>query len=406
MKMPWNSPEKPAKTGEPNLKMEAAPSAAEVKAPSRRRLYVWAESPEQRHKIDGMFSHERWAMMPTSHTGPELVKLLRTGNPAGIVFHYDKGLQTVLDDLRLLETGCPEVVRLVVCPETCQDTFRDWKGIPPTVLTEGATQDENEDKLARAITLNQWLTQPIIRGVLPRLQTIPTLPAAHQRIVEALRDPNFSAEGIARLMSQDIALTTNLFKAVNSASFALSQPIQSAQDAITYLGVQRLQALVMSAWAFKFIDEKTCQGSDPQKEWEHAMAVANAAQDLARALWAPAALREAAFTAGMLHDLGKLLLAANAPDAYSLILADARESGKPLWQVEKEDMGFSHAEIGGCMLGIWGVAVPVMEAVAWHHQPSLSSNQQLSPLTLVHVANCKVRGIEPDATQSRLAMAP
>ena len=103
--------------------------------------------------------------------------------------------------------------------------------------------------------------------------------------------------------------------------------------------------------------------------------------------------------------MGKLLLAANAPDAYSMILADARECDKPLWQVEKEDLGFSHAEIGACMLGIWGTALPIVEAVAWHHQPSLAANQQLSALTLVHLANCKARGIEPDPIQGALGKA-
>jgi putative nucleotidyltransferase with HDIG domain len=402
MKMPWNSPEKPPKGGEPKPPPAPEPHPAEVKAPARRRLYVWAESPEQRQQIEGMLSRERWAMLPMSHAGQELLKMVRGNKPAAIIFHYSEGMQTVLDSLRLLETECPECPRLVVCAETCLEAFRSWKGLPPTLLKGGMSQETNDEKLARAITLNHWLMQPGIREVLPRLHSIPTLPAVHQRVVEALQDPNYSADVVVRLMSQDIALTTNLFKAVNSAAFGLDQPVQSVQDAITFLGVQRLQALVLSAWAFRFIDEKTCPGFDPQKEWEHAMVVATAAQDLARELGTPAALRESAFTAGMLHDVGKLLLAANAPDAYSMILADARESDKPLWQVEKEDLGFSHAEIGACMLGIWGTALPIVEAVAWHHQPSLAANQQLSALTLVHLANCKVRGIEPDAAQSAL----
>jgi putative nucleotidyltransferase with HDIG domain len=406
MKLPWKAPETPAKAGDPKLHMATEPRAAGVNAPVRRRLYVRAETPEQRQQIEGMLSRERWAMLPTAQMGPELVKLVSGNKPAGVIFHYSEGMDAVLESLRLLETECPECPRLAVCEEKCQEAFRDWKGLPPTVLKEGATQEANEEKLARAIALHQWLTQPGIRAVLPRLQTIPTLPAAHQRVVEALQDPNYSADNVARLMSRDIALTTNLFKTVNSAAFGLGQPIQSVQDAVTYLGVQRLQALVLSAWAFKFIDEKTCPGFDPQKEWEHAMAVATGAQDLARELGVPAAMREAAFTAGILHDVGKLLLAANAPDAYKLILADAAGGDKPLWQVEKEDMGFSHAEIGGCMLGIWGMPLPVLEAVAWHHQPSLAAEKQLSALTLVHLANCKVRGIEPDPAQSALAKGP
>jgi putative nucleotidyltransferase with HDIG domain len=406
MKLPWNAPEKPEKplkSGDANLHLAADTPAAGAKAPARQRLYVWAKSPEQRHLIEGLFSREHWILLPTSLQGPELIKLIRGNKPAGIIFHQGEGMQTVVESLQLLEAECVECPRLVVCAEGGQEAFRDWQGVPPVVLRESAQPAEIEEKLARAIALNQWLAQPAMRSVLPRLSSIPTLPAAHQRVVEALKDPNFSVDDVARLMAGDIALTTNLFKLVNSAAFGLSHPVNTVAEAITQIGVERVQTMVMSAWAFKFIDEETCAGFHPAREWEHAMTVAQAAQELAKELGQPPSVREAAFTAGVLHDLGKLLLAANAPEAYALILADAAESNRPLWQVEKEGLGFSHAEIGACMLGVWGTALPIVEAVAWHHQPSLASNQRLSPLTLVHLANCKARGLEPDALQSGMA---
>ena len=114
-------------------------------------------------------------------------------------------------------------------------------------------------------------------------------------------------------------------------------------------------------------------------------------------------MAETAFTAGMLHDLGKLLLAANAPYAYGLILAEAAESDKQIWQVEKEGMGFSHAELGACMLGIWGIGLPLVEAVAWHHRPADAAHSQASPVMLVHLADCKIRNVPPDPAHARLA---
>jgi putative nucleotidyltransferase with HDIG domain len=389
-----------------SLHMASDDATGAAKSPARRKVYVWAERAEQRRLIDSMLSPANWMMLPTAQTGPELVSFVQGGKPAAVIFHYGEGREPVLESLRALETDCPDIPRVVVCGPAWERVFREWKGVPPTLLPEGSSHEVAEEKLARAITLNQWLMQPAIGAVLPRLESIPTLPASHQRVVEALQDPNYSGDTVAQLMAQDIALTTNLFKSVNSAAFGLGRPIHSVQDAITYLGVQRLQALVVSAWAFRFIDDKMCRGFDPQKEWEHAMTVAAGAQELARELGAPAGLRESAFTAGLLHDVGKLLLAANAPDGYAIILEDAREHGRPLWQVEKEDMGFSHAEIGACMLGIWGTGLPIVEAVAWHHEPALAGGGKLSALTLVHVADCRARGIEPDAAQSALVKAP
>ncbi len=388
-----------------NIVPHMAPDAP-AGAAQRRKVYLWAEKPEQRKLIEGMLSPANWMMLPLAQTGPSLVGFVQNGKPAAVIFHYGEGRDPVIESLHALEEECPDIPRVVVCGETWERVFREWKGLPPTLLPEGSSKEVAEEKLARAITLNQWLMQPAVRAVLPRLDTIPTLPATHQRVVEALQDPNYSGDTVAQLMAQDIALTTNLFKSVNSAAFGLGQPIHSVQDALTYLGVQRLQALVVSSWAFRFIDEKMCRGFDPQQEWEHAMAVATGAQELARALGTSAGMREAAFTAGMLHDVGKLLLAANAPDGYGLILEEARDSGRPLWQVEKEDMGFSHAEIGGCMLGIWGTGMPIVEAVAWHHEPARAAEGKLSPLTLVHVADCRARGIEPEAREAALAKAP
>lgn len=378
---------------------------SEEKAPVRKRLYVWAESPEQRRRIESSLSQDQWLTLPTAQTGQPLVNLVRAGKTKGIIFQYREETPAVMESLRLLEAECPDCPRLVLCADEAKDVFRTWQGVPPTVLRESSPPAENEERVARAVTLNQWLTQPAIRPVLPRLRSIPTLPAAHQRVVEALRNPHFSSEEVARLLANDPALTTNLFKTVNSAAFGLGRPVEVISDAITMLGVERLQALVMSAWAFHFIDDRTCAGFSPQAEWEHAMAVAAGAQKLGRKLGLPSAVVEAGFTAGMLHDVGKLLLAGNIPKAYSLTLADAKESGRELWQAEREDMGFSHAEIGACMLGIWGTALPIVEAVAWHHQPSAGPQPQLSPLTLVHLANCEVRGLTPDPAQVKLAGA-
>ena len=398
--MPWNPFQRGA---EPS----AAPSPPKPEPPApaavRPRLYVWAESPERRHQVEQLFAKDHWTILPTFQSGDDLVKLVRASKPAGVVFHYREGLEGVIDSLQLLERECPECPRLVVCDPACQETLRAAKGIPPVLLSEGSPPQEVEDKLRRAMALTRWLEQPTIRKVLPRLRTIPALPAAHQRVVEALRDPDFLVDDVARLVGRDLALATNLFKAANSAAFGLSQPVYSIAEAIAVLGVRRLQALVLSAWAFSFIDERTCAGFDPAREWEHATNVAVAAKELTEQLGLDAARSEMAVTAAMLHDIGKLLLAANAPEAYTLILADAKDGTEPLWRVEQADMGFSHAEIGACMLAIWGMSPAIIDATAWHHQPGLAPNQGLSPLTIVHLADCRVRQLEPDPAQLKLA---
>ena len=100
-----------------------------------------------------------------------------------------------------------------------------------------------------------------------------------------------------------------------------------------------------------------------------------------------AKLADTAFTAGLLHDIGKLLLAGNIPDTYDKIIEQAQRRKAPLPQVELEVLGCTHAEVGACLLGLWGLPLPILEAIAWHHTPAQSEDQDFTLLTAVHVAD-------------------
>jgi len=145
----------------------------------------------------------------------------------------------------------------------------------------------------------------------------------------------------------------------------LAHPIHSIPDAIALVGAARLQSLVMSAWAFSFADEKMCRGFSPAAEWHHALAVAQAAEKLARERRAKPALIESAFVAGILHDVGKVMLAANSPRPTPTS-SPGQETIQPLWQTETQVLGYSHAEVGACLLGLWGLDLVIVEAVSRH----------------------------------------
>ena len=236
--------------------------------------------------------------------------------------------------------------------------------------------------------------------LLPRLHTVPSLPDSHRRVVEPLQNPEFEIVQVARLISQDLGLTAQLLKVVNSAALGFAHPIHSIPDAIALLGAARLQSLVMSAWAFSFADEKMCPGFSPAAEWKHAFAVAQAAEKLARERRCKADIIESAFIAGLLHDVGKVMLAANSPEAYTGILALAKKKNQPLWLTETEVLGYSHAEVGGCLLGLWGLDLPIVQAISTHHQTETASSEENSLAKLIFDANLQVHAAEaPPAVQ-------
>src|SRR5579862_669245 len=94
-----------------------------------------------------------------------------------------------------------------------------------------------------------------------------------------------------------------------------------------------------------------------------------------------------AFVGGLLHDIGKLVLASNFPAEYARIVEIGRKGAESLVAAEENTLGANHAEVGGYLLGLWGLPVPVVEAIALHHHPGKSPTQAFGPLTAVHAAN-------------------
>ena len=244
--------------------------------------------------------------------------------------------------------------------------------------------------------VKKWLDKPGLASAIPRLRQMPTMPEANRRVLSLLDDPDFSAEDVGIEIGRDVILTAQLFKIANSAMFALAEPLSSVVDAVTLIGALRLRALVSTAWAFQLLDEKkACAGFSPRNEWDHALLIAKKTQELAGEVGCRFAVKEAAFTAGLLHDLGKILLAVNTPEYFMAAREFAQTAELPLWQAELQILGYNHADLGACLLAMWGMAPEVVEAVGCHHQPELASSPEFSALTLVHMANCAVRGSPP-----------
>ncbi len=235
----------------------------------------------------------------------------------------------------------------------------------------------------------------ILDSVLPKLKKLPARPASHLRVAQALDDPSQSSDEIACKINQDVALTAHLLKMANSAAFGSAERISSTRDAVSLVGTLRLKALVTTAWAFQLIDENTkVLGFNPKAEWDHALEAGNLCMAMARETGMDIRESEATFTAAILHDLGKILLATNCPDYYAAVSEETAERANvPRHQVEREMLGFDHADIGSRLLEDWGMPADVVQAVRWHHQPETQDLHTLSPLILVHVADCKIRNL-------------
>lgn len=223
----------------------------------------------------------------------------------------------------------------------------------------------------------------LVRG----LKTIPSLPTIYIKVNEIVNDPMSSAADLGRVIEKDPALTSKLLRLVNSAFYGFSGRIKTVTRAITIIGFNQLRDLVLAASVQKLFDGVQDNGISIRNLWAHNLACGIASRVLAvhRGEKNP----ESFFVAGLLHDLGRLMMLANYPEKYLTVCQTAIENQCLIHEVEVETFGFTHAQIGGELGRVWKLPGSLIEAISYHHDPLKSTNS--TKLTaVVHIADVLV----------------
>ena len=176
-------------------------------------------------------------------------------------------------------------------------------------------------------------------------------------------------KSVGQIIERDIAMSAKVLQLVNSAFFGLPQHVASPSQAVVLLGLETVKMLVLTTHVFSQFEERKLGGLQINALWRHSLAVAAMAKGIARAEQAPPKSIDHAFMAGMLHDVGKLILAANIPDPYHAALAMAKQKAMPPQDAERMFLGATHAEVGAYLLGLWGLPDSIVIATALHHRP-------------------------------------
>jgi len=188
------------------------------------------------------------------------------------------------------------------------------------------------------------------------------------RLLLLLDDPEVNSESLADVIRVDPGLTADVLRVCNSASFAGSQRAETIQTAVFRLGLREMYRIVTKVVASPVLtNTPQVPGLEALDLWNHSLAAATAAQTIARDKGED---REVAFTAGLLHDLGKVVLGHGYPTDYAAVLQKSKESNQPLWQVEQARFKTDHAAIGGKLLKHWNFPDNIVAAVAFHHSPA------------------------------------
>ena len=193
-------------------------------------------------------------------------------------------------------------------------------------------------------------------------------------------------------------MTAKILQLVNSAYFGLRGTMSTAEQAVTLLGLDTVQALVLTVHVFSKFTSTDGSHFNMDRLWEASMETGSLARAIAQAERVSTLAIDQAFTAGLLHDVGMLVFAANVLERYDATLKTAHDQGTPVWEVERQEFGATHADVGAYLLGLWGLGDPIVEAVAFHHRPAECVGTTFSPLTAVHVANVLQQQLSQQAT--------
>jgi HD-like signal output (HDOD) protein len=281
----------------------------------------------------------------------------------------------------------PRTVRIILSGYSEEEVVRKSIGVTHQWLMKPIDLSKLRSILNRIHKFNQRLTSEEVRAVTAKISHLPSIPAIYFKIMEALQSPDAPLEQIGEIVATDPPLTAKTLQLVNSAFFGYARDISNATDAVQLLGVNRIRSLALALHLFSAFDTSLVKTLPLDALWNHSVRAAVLAARIASLEGKDEDFIDQTFTAGLLHDVGKLILAANLPQAFTEILNTARTRQKSLAETEIEILHASHADAGGFLLGVWGLPVPLVEAVAFHHRPMETAELQFSPLTAVHVAN-------------------
>jgi putative nucleotidyltransferase with HDIG domain len=224
------------------------------------------------------------------------------------------------------------------------------------------------------------------KTILSQISSVPSMPAAVMELRKYLNDPNVSFEKLAKVIEYDPGLTVNVLQLANSAYFGWTRTIKTVKEAITRLGTNRVFQMVLCMSVAPLV-RKPIRGYEADSEglWKHSIAAAICAEQLVRCLH----LRgfEEAFTAGLLHDMGKVVLGTFVEIDDQPIKDLVLNEGLSFDEAEFRVLGIDHAEVAAEMLRIWNLPEGVVAAARWHHQPQNAPEEHRALVDLIHVAD-------------------
>ncbi len=301
--------------------------------------------------------------------------------------------------LEVVQREFPDTIRLILSGQAETEAVMKALGVSHQFLSKPCDAEILQGTITRAFALRDLAGSQSVKALVARINKLPTLPSTYQRLVTCLQNPDADIDDVAKIIAQDPSMTARLLKVVNSAYFGLAKPVADVSRAGCLLGLDRIMALVLGQGIFNDCEPPNVPGFSLDGLWQHSIATAAAAHRIAQAEQLDKERVEAAFLAGMLHDIGKLVLAMGLPQQYEHVLKQSGKRPGDCQQIEMLELQASHTDVGAYLVGLWGLPNTIAEAIAYHEDPSQAPGNAFGLPAIVHVADRFAH--RPDITDPR-----
>ncbi|MDO8945736.1 MAG: response regulator [Desulfocapsaceae bacterium] len=290
------------------------------------------------------------------------------------------------DLLKKVQELYPCTIRIMLTGQADQNSILRTVGVAHQFLEKPSNPDILKSVLIRSSALYHLLANDKIKEIVSQIESLPSLPEIYVKLQQTMLSPDVSVAEVAKIIEKDMAMSAKVLQLVNSAFFGMFQPVESPARAVGLLGLDTIKGLVLGVQVFEGMKSSSKLFS-LSKLMQHSMAVGACAKKIALAETNDKAVVDHSFIGGILHDVGKLVLASRMQEQYDQAILLAREQNISPLDAESQIFHTGHDSIGAYLIGIWGLPIPVVEAIGFHHFPGILPAGSFSPALAVHAAN-------------------
>ena len=268
--------------------------------------------------------------------------------------------------LRRVQELYPGMVRILLSGHTGLDILRTSLPLAHQFIAKPCDAQQLKTTLDNACGIRGILNRPELRQMVGGSNELPSAPRTYVEITNALSNPHASSRTVADIVERDIAISARVIQLVSSGFYGLPRQVSSIGGAVAFLGVEVIKAIVLSVEVSKMFPVSQ---AIPDFSIDSVQKRSLASAQLAKRLLGHESGGDNVLIAGMLQDVGQLIFAARAPQRFSIALSTSSRGKSPLYEAELELFGSTHAEVGGYLLGLWGLPSKIVHAVAHHLEP-------------------------------------